>query len=44
VLLGTTQVTWTSRIEQEIPALQEKVAELEGDRSALKVTLQKTLA
>jgi hypothetical protein len=34
----------TSRVEQEIPALQAKGAELEGDRSALKVALQKTLA
>jgi hypothetical protein len=34
----------TARIEQEIPALQARVAEFEGDRSALKAALQKTLA
>jgi hypothetical protein len=37
-------VALTDRIEQEIPALQAKVAELEGDRQALRAVLQKTLA
>jgi hypothetical protein len=34
----------TARIEQEIPALQKQIAELEGDRVALKTALQKALA
>jgi hypothetical protein len=33
-----------ARIEQEIPALQTKVTELEGGRAALKTALQKVLA
>ena len=37
-------VALTARVEQEIPALQTKVAELEGDRSTLKAALQKALA
>jgi hypothetical protein len=36
-------VALTARIEQEIPALQASVNELEGDRLALKVALQKVL-
>ena len=35
--------TLTARIEQEIPVLQARVAELESDRSALKTALQKVL-
>ncbi len=37
-------VALATRVEQEIPTLQAKVAELEGDRLALKATLQKALA
>jgi hypothetical protein len=34
----------SAQVEKEIPVLQAKVAELESDRSALKVVLQKVLA
>jgi hypothetical protein len=37
-------VALTARTEQEIPVLQARVAELEGDRQALKEVLQKALA
>jgi hypothetical protein len=37
-------VALTTRIEQEIPAMQARVAELESDRQVLKVALEKTLA